>query len=104
MVADAVCHRGEDLPESVRVRVALHSLSSLLGCQVVVADHDAHDRHVRLRCCAAFQVPPQKPHCALSGANGRSVFAADDVHVPDDHMDNDTRARHNVESIDRRVN
>ena len=67
MVALAVRRGGVDRPEGMRVSLRLQSFSPS-GAQVVVADHDAHHRDIRVK-HITVQVIPQKPHCTLLGGN-----------------------------------
>ena len=67
-----------DLPEDIRVIVMLQCLWNLLGVGVVVAEHDAHDRHIRV-CDMTVQVRGQTSHCLLTGRDRRRVFSADEA-------------------------
>eukprot|EP00974_Lingulodinium_polyedra_P114397 11076848-Lingulodinium_polyedra.AAC.2 len=73
------------------------------SASVVVAEHDAHDRRVHLRCWEAVQVEPQKPHCTLSCEDAGRARGANDVHVADDHVRFAMAARLHIEPRDHSV-
>ncbi len=75
-----------DLPERVRLLLALQSLSSLLGAQVVVVDDDAHDRHAWLRCFIGLQAAGTEASLRVVGSRWGRASCAYDVEVPGDHM------------------